>query len=511
MIGYVQNIPTAFRKSDAIALRFNIDGAGSMKDNEKLSSDSTQEANKALVAKAKQNTVDFTKLSAEAISKLSLDPKTLTDKDRFVYQSIKVIDQLFDEVIQNAGEGFIDYETPDILDFAAKDLRGLDASKVARYFQGKITGFSFERYYNDEQIQNVAALSNEEMNTELQPEVAEDRVELQFAFAHQVLRNAITDNLGFDLKDTDLRGSNLEGFSFGRKSQFQGTNFTGANLQEACFRPAVPMEGARAPNDTLFNMYEKDRFQGANFSRANLKEARLNWLDLRNINFVAANLEGCGFRGSRLAGTNMFAANRPSFGMTVHMIFLVFREYEVNPETRREIRDISNDPALDFANVDFRFAKISSSFARTNLSGAKLYGSKTFIDQDYVPSESASHSEQDMLAACKQLLIEHGADFETKPEDLSGLDLRGVDLSNGDFSDCNMQNLDARGVDFTKAQFNNATIAGMKIDESTKITEAQIDASVEGQRFNNGQGGLGRAVLSDLARVEFEGIQARQY
>ncbi len=85
-------------------------------------------------------------------------------------------------------------------------------------------------------------------------------------------------------------------------------------------------------------------------------------------------------------------------------------------------------------------------------------------------------------------------------EDLRGMHLKGMALDGWDFSGMDMQRADLSGSSLVGTRFSGADISGMRLDDCTGLTVAQL---LESRPFQLSAGRTRRDVLAAYYRVEF--------
>lgn len=485
-------------------MSFNALNQGAYGDASKATSrDAVNAEQQTRIAKAKLLTPDLTKLSGKQIAALRLSDEVVSkfsDKERFIYQAIQGYEKILNERVDFWKQGFNTNANVE-LDFKNADLRGLEVSQLVEFLKTRSLDVDLgdgSMFYSIPDYEYLVSEQTFDMARFL-----------QYAKGG-FLPSIMTHHLAINLENARLEGSDLTNFSFGFGCNFKRANFNDANLTKTKFGTVCYDERDEDFN-SQFDSFEVGRFTDAKFNRALLKDTDLYSLDLRGVSFIGAKIHTTHTDATRFAGANFFAADFPYCNSTRIACELV--------EARNAgltTSFIPENPSADFTGANFAFAKVSHGLAHCNLKDAKMFGCRpTWYDDNKEPGWQADYVEgakegDDPIELYKKRLLNHGADLDTKVQDLSNMDLRGVDLSKVDFSNCNLQKLDARGTDFTGAKLDHSSILGMKIDAKTKITEAQIDSSLEGRRFNTtsqGKAKLSRKVFADLEIVANQGIQ----
>lgn len=483
------SLSTNIINSKPIKLGFNAETPGGYPKGEaKASKDITNAQQKVLASKAKL--VSLATMHPDEIIKLPILTELASNKDEFEFLVFRAIDRLFKNRIEAWGNGDIEELETEFVCARGLDLRGYDASRIRNYIHERASRFSFADNYNEEQVERLVKVLFSSIDN-----WRDLILSFEESFRDALLANAVFRGLAFDFTGANVSSSNWSHFPFSPNSRFAKANFTKANLNNARIQSSSEVIGEIMTSET-FDAHEKDRFKGAIFDGADFTRVWAWNLDLRGVSFVNANLDG-EFDGSRFAGANLMAANFSRFFVPFHLL--------------------DHEASCDLSSVNLSFAKISDSLANTNLTNAKLLAYKPDLSESDLEHQQNSFENEDVsdvepLELFRRRLKRAGADLNTPPakDALRGLSLEGVDLSDVNFSEYNLQNLDARGVDFTHSNLEDASIVGMKIDAKTKITSEQIDSTVEGKRLSqktNGQEQLSRRVFADLDKVANQGVQ----
>lgn len=474
--------------------------------------DSSATSQKSIASQARFETPELSLLSFKEILKLDLDPKALPDKDRFQYELVHAYSQSMNEIGQAFRKKSVDYQ-PIKLDFRNANLEGLDVSKILEGLKELADEHAKSGLFNIRRINNLLYEA--------------DKSTLSNPTREKMLFRAATENISVDLRGSNLREANFSNFLFSYDSQAAGVDFTGANLSGCAFWNHYDHD-----TEESFDKYAKDKFAGAIFDFANLNRVNLAGTDLRGLSFVGANLRYASLGLSKLAGANMKGADLTGAFITFGSRTYNYEEHLQASgqvyDSSEMIQDIPVDflkTMNDFTNMNLSFAKLGTNFMEGNLTGAQVFGVRVDTadyNQEasgYLPRpewmcDMTTGEELDqsyIQQTFMDFLVMLGANPEFIPQDLAGLDLRDRDLSDLDLSNLDLRNVDARGVNFTKAKLDGAQIAGMKIDDKTKINDMQIDSSHEGRRLNSldSRNSLSRLVRGDKERVASQGIFIR--
>lgn len=475
---------------------------------------------KTAAAKARYYTQNLNSASVEEIMSLKLDPTTLSDKDRFVYQLTKAYIDLGNSLIEHmkTGAEIID----DIeLNFEGADLEGVKGSgihdDVSPYFQSAI---KLEESLDWSKLDIRGDYSNHE---------ALGRKDL--AYTKRIME-AIGRKIKFNFKKANLRGAKLDHFKFTPDSQFAEVDFTGASLRYVDFGSSLA--GPEDYTEEDFKAKEAGRFEGVVFDKADLDHADMRRLDLRGLSFVGANMKLISLAEAKISGANMMGANLEKARLVAagcRNTDNIRLQAGINEVLEgREIREVQNEGEVnniagipldyikasnDFTNMNLCFATLSGDFSLGDLSGSTVFGYKfsmtgEFLEPKWPFADGIKRGELDAkYASFNDALKLLGADTSTIPrEGLNGMSANGADFKDRDLSGFDLRGLDARGADFTGAKLDGAQIVGMKINGQTKINAAQIDSSHEGKRLNElgSRTTLSRLVQSDPDRAADSGI-----
>lgn len=304
-----------------------------------------------------------------------------------------------------------------------------------------------------------------------------------------LLRKKAVDHLSAsrDFREFSLRGADLSGLDLSHcdfsESDLIGCDFSGSNLTGSLFQGAWAShvrlcratlsrsrwDGANIGHADLTGVhgveasFEKTTLSGATLSDCDLSGSRFNGSDLANASFSRVKAKGCSFPEARFMTVEETQTDEPSGR-------LLFEQ-------------------VDFSGSGFEKSLfMKSGFISVDFSGCNLAGA-TFLDCSG-PSTSFERSNLSK-AVFAQSVDFTGCSF--RKADLTGANLRGVNVSGSDFQDSILSGTDGSGGNWQNTNLRGVRAIGARFQKS----------DLRSGNFRSGDFRQAIFLNADLTRADF--------
>ncbi|GAC1538778.1 MAG: DUF2169 domain-containing protein [Polyangiales bacterium] len=285
---------------------------------------------------------------------------------------------------------------------------------------------------------------------------ARARAEVALAARQSLATHDFTcaDLTGLDFRGADLRGAFLDGCVL-RGVDLSGSQLEGAVLARAQLAGAR-LDGARL---TSANLGAAD-LEGASFDGADLSGAVLADANLRRTRLRQANLLGADLMGAKLDQTDLAGA------VLADLVFLRVTMRDVSfdgADLRKTIFLESSVERVDFSRANMTSAVfLATRFERPVFRGADLTNLRV-VGASFL--EDGDFREANLTGANLR-------GVQLARSDFTAATLTGADFSEADLRDCNLSRVRARGARFVRSQASNASF------EVADLMDAVLDKAV---------------------------------